>query len=189
VFSRIAAATLRRPYDDTRSVDTMATLSRHLSRAAIVIALALPGVTARAQSPTSDSAPPSVFQVETHSAILADAHAGTRRATPSTDASDRHDQAFNIVLGGFFTAASSDLAVSMYRIQEGSARERGFGSWWQDSPVAFAVSKSAMAVAFAYGLKRVHKTRPKTAWVMGIAATSFESWLVVRSARIPQAGR
>jgi len=162
---------------------------RLLSRAAIVIVFACPSASARAQSPTSDPFPPSLFQVETHGTVLPDAHAGSRRATPLTDGSDRRDRAFNIVLGGFFTAASSDLAVSMYRIQEGSARERGFGSWWQDSPVAFAASKSAMAVAFAYGLKRVHKTRPKTAWVMGIAATSFESWLVVRSARIPQAGR
>ncbi len=100
-----------------------------------------------------------------------------------------HDRPFNIVLGSFFTAASSDLAVSMYRIEEGSARERGFGSWWQDSPVLFATTKSAMAAAFAYGLKRLHKTRPKTAWVMGVAATTFESWLVVRSARIPQTGQ
>ena len=167
----------------------MATLTRFLSRAAIMIVLALPGVSARAQNPTADLAAPSLFQVETHGTVLPDAHAGVRRAAPSTDASDRHDRAFNVVLGGFFTAASSDLAVSMYQIQEGSARERGFGSWWQDSPVAFAASKSAMAVAFAYGLKRVHKTRPKTAWVMGIAATSFESWLVVRGARISQASR
>ena len=167
----------------------MATLTRLLSRAAVMIVIALPGVSARAQNPTPGFVAPSLFQVETHSTVLPDAHAGIRRAAPSNDASDGHDRAFNIVLGGFVTAASSDLAVSMYRIQEGSARERGFGSWWQDSPVAFAASKTAMAVAFAYGLKRVHKTRPKTAWVMGIAATSFESWLVVRSAGITQAGR
>lgn len=93
------------------------------------------------------------------------------------------DTGFKIVQASFFAAASSDLAVSMYQIGAGNAREAGFGSWWQDSPVAFAISKSAVTVAFAYGLERLHKTKPKLAFWLGIAATSVEGSLVVLNAQ------
>jgi hypothetical protein len=95
-----------------------------------------------------------------------------------------HDRGFAIVQASFIGAASMDLAVSMYQIASGNAREGGFGAWWQDSPVAFAASKSAVAVAFAYGLERLHRTRPKLAFVLGVVATSVEGSLVVRSARM-----
>ncbi len=107
---------------------------------------------------------------------------GSRESLPSTSA---HDGRFNVVIGAFITAAGADLAVSMYQIGRGAAREGAFGAPWQDSPVAFAVSKSAMTAAFVYGLQRVRKTRPKTALVMGIAATAAEAWLVARSANMP----
>jgi hypothetical protein len=96
-----------------------------------------------------------------------------------------HDGKFNVVIGAFITAAGADLAVSMYQIGRGAAREGAFGAQWQDSPVAFAVSKSAMTAAFVYGLQRVRKIRPKTALVLGIAATAAETWLVARSANMP----
>jgi hypothetical protein len=87
-------------------------------------------------------------------------------ARPMTLASD--DGAFHIVLGSFVTAAGTDVAVSMYQIGCGTAREAGFGSWWQDSPVAFAATKSALTALFAYQLQRLHRTRPKAAFVLGI---------------------
>jgi hypothetical protein len=104
-----------------------------------------------------------------------------------TTASD--DGKFHVVLGAFVTAAGTDVAVSMYQIGRGTAREAGFGSWWQDSPVAFAVTKSALTALFAYQLQRLHRTRPKAAFILGIAATSVEATLVARSARIKQPGR
>jgi hypothetical protein len=105
--------------------------------------------------------------------------------TEGTAAGDRRDAKFTFVLGAFVTAAGTDLAVSMYQIGRGTARERGFGAPWQDSPVAFAATKSGMTALFAYGLQRIHKDRPKTAMILGIAATAMESLLVVRSARMP----
>jgi len=98
--------------------------------------------------------------------------------------------AFNFVLGSFVTAAGTDVAVSMYQIGRGTAREAAFGAMWQDSPVAFAASKSALTALFAYQLQRLHRTRPKAAFILGIAATSAEAALVARSAWIArQAGR
>jgi hypothetical protein len=103
----------------------------------------------------------------------------------SLTSASAHDGQFNVVIGAFITAAGADLAVSMYQIGRGAAREGAFGAPWQDSPVAFAVSKSAMTAAFVYGIQRVRKTRPKTAMVMGIAATAAETWLAARSANMP----
>jgi hypothetical protein len=96
----------------------------------------------------------------------------------------RRGGSFRFVSTAFFVAATTDLSVSMYQVGRGTAREAGFGAQWQDSPVVFAVTKSAMAAAFAYGLQRMHKTRPKTAMVLGLAATAFEGWLAVRSIRV-----
>jgi hypothetical protein len=102
----------------------------------------------------------------------------------SATAAGRKD-GFPIVLGAFITAASADLAVSMYQIGRGAAREVAFGSTFQDAPVPFAVSKSALAALFALGVQRIHKDRPKAALILGISATVLESMLVVRAARIP----
>lgn len=97
----------------------------------------------------------------------------------------RHDDTrFTIVLGSFITAAGTDAAVSMYQIGRGSGREVGFGKWWQDSPVAFAATKSALTAVFAHQLTRLHQKRPKTALVIGIAATAIEAGLIVRGARL-----
>jgi hypothetical protein len=96
----------------------------------------------------------------------------------------RHEGLFMALNSAFIISASTDVSISMYQIGRGVARETGFGAQWQDSPMAFAVTKSAMAAAFAYGLNRIHKTRPKTAFVIGIAATALEGWLAVRSARM-----
>jgi hypothetical protein len=72
----------------------------------------------------------------------------------------------------------------MYQIGRGVARERALGAQWQDAPVAFAITKSALAATVVYGMQRMHKQRPKTAIVFGIAMTALESWLTVRSAGI-----
>ena len=93
-------------------------------------------------------------------------------------------EVFHAVTTAFIIAASADISVSMYQIHQGEAREVGFGAQWQDSPVAFALTKGAMAAGFAYGLQRMHKSRPKTALILGVAATALESWLTVRSARV-----
>jgi hypothetical protein len=106
-------------------------------------------------------------------------------AADGMPAADRSDIKFNVVMGAFITAAGTDIAVSMYQIGRGAARERGFGAPWQDSPVAFAATKSAMTAVFVFGLQRLHKDRPKTALILGIAQTAVESLLVVRSARMP----
>jgi hypothetical protein len=122
------------------------------------------------------------------------AKACTESATRLNEQSDRReslasaadgDGRFHVVMGAFITAAGADLAVSMYQIGRGAAREGAFGAPWQDSPVAFAISKSAMTAAFVYGVQRVRKTRPKTALVLGIAATAAEGWLAARSASMP----
>ena len=108
-----------------------------------------------------------------------------RATTPGSDGA-----AFNFVLGSFVTAAGTDVAVSMYQIGRGTAREAAFGAMWQDSPVAFAATKSALTALFGYQLQRLHRTRPKAAFILGIAATSAEAALVARSAWIArQAGR
>jgi hypothetical protein len=99
-------------------------------------------------------------------------------------AESHRDGPFRFVSAAFFVAASADLSVSMYQVGRGAARETGFGAQWQDSPVAFALTKSAMSAAFVYGLQRMHRTRPKTALVLGLVATAFEGWLTVRGVRI-----
>jgi hypothetical protein len=100
---------------------------------------------------------------------------------PAAGKTDRH---FPVLLAAFTTTASADLAISMYQIGRGAAREAAFGSKWQNSPVAFALSKSGMAAVFAVGLQRLHKDRPKAAFILGLSATVMESFLVVRAARI-----
>jgi hypothetical protein len=100
---------------------------------------------------------------------------------------NHHDTLFRTVTTALAITTSTDLSISMYQIGKGNAREAGFGASWQDSPVAFAVSKSAVAAAFMYGLQRLHKHHPKTAIVLGIGSTALEGWLTVRSARMSPA--
>jgi hypothetical protein len=102
-------------------------------------------------------------------------------SSPPAGKTDKH---FPLLLAAFTTAASADLAISMYQIGRGAAREAGFGSKWQNAPVPFALTKSGMAALFAVGLQRMHKDRPKAALILGLSATVMESFLVVRSARI-----
>jgi hypothetical protein len=94
------------------------------------------------------------------------------------------ERKFQVALGTFIAAASSDVALSMYQIGRGSAREAGFGWWWPNDPVKLAVTKSVTTALFAYELQKIHKTRPKLAFALGIAATTIESSLAVRSARM-----
>jgi hypothetical protein len=96
---------------------------------------------------------------------------------------------FHLVLGAFVTAAGTDIASSMYQIGRGSAREAGFGAAWQDSPVAFAATKSALTALFVYQLQKLHRTRPKAAFILGIAGTSVEAALIARTARMQRAVR
>lgn len=119
--------------------------------------------------------------------LVASAHLA--RAQTPTDARSESTGSLHLVVGAFITMAGADLAVSTYQIGRGTARERAFGAAWQDSPIAFAVSKSAMSAAFAYGLQKMHKTRPKTAIVLGVAATAVESWLVARSVALTPPAR
>lgn len=114
------------------------------------------------------------------------AHFDAPAAVPSTEvaAEGRTNARFHFVMGAFITAASTDLAVSMYQIGRGTARERAFGAHWQDSPVVFAATKSAATAMFVFGAQRLHKARPKTAMILGIAQTAVEALLVVRSARM-----
>ncbi len=104
----------------------------------------------------------------------------------STSHELRNDLLFRSLSIAFAGAASADISLSMYQINRGTAREVGFGAQWQDSPVAFAVTKGLMATAFVYGLQRMHKTRPKTAFVLGLAATAVEGWLAARAAGMSQ---
>ena len=111
---------------------------------------------------------------------------GARSSSPAAVSVERQgdDPKFKLLMGAFITAAGSDIGISMYQIGRGAARERGFGAWWQDSPVTFGITKSG-AMAFAvYGLEKMHRTRPKTAFILGIAATSLEMTLAARGARL-----
>ena len=131
-----------------------------------------------------------LFTLASSAATLAqDGPSRLEPVPPRTVTTASHDGAFHIVLGAFVTAAGTDVAVSMYQIGRGTAREAAFGSWWQDSPVAFSVTKSALTALFAYQLQRLHRSRPKVAFILGIASTSVEAALVARSARIQQPGR
>jgi len=125
------------------------------------------------------------------SSAVARAQDGTPgpKPAPSTITPAGDDLAFHFVLGTFVTAAGADVAVSMYQIGRGTAREAAFGAWWQDSPVALAVTKSALTALFASQLQRLHRTRPRAAFILGIASASVEAALVARSARIAQPGR
>lgn len=114
----------------------------------------------------------------------ADAPAQTHASTAEKD-----DGRFHLVLGAFMTAAGTDVASSMYQIGRGAAREAAFGSTWQDSPIAFAATKSAVTALFVYQLQKLHRTRPKAAFILGIAGTSVEAALIARTARLQRAGR
>lgn len=153
-----------------------------------LVALTLTAAVARAQDrPSPIGLPCATPDARACGAALA--AAGYPAASLQSDGGftgtvDRSDARFDFVLGAFLTAAGSDVALSMYKIGNGSAREAGFGAWWQDSPVAFAVTKSAVSAAFAYELQRLHQTRPKAAFVVGIAATAIEASLVARTAQL-----
>lgn len=112
--------------------------------------------------------------------LLTGAHRAHAQAPP--DRAAESTASIHLVVGAFVTMAGADLAVSTYQIGRGAAREAAFGSAWQNSPLTFTVSKSAMTAVFAYALQKMHKSRPKTAIVLGIAATGVEAWLVARGA-------
>jgi len=145
------------------------------------VAMALP-VPVEAQETVTSSAPRYSLQ-----AAIADAAVSQTDAPAST--AGREDGKFQFVLGAFLTAAGTDIATTMYYVGQGSAREVAFGGWWQDRPVAFAVTKSAATALFAYQLQKLHKTRPKTAIVLGIVGAGFEASLVARTARIGSRAR
>jgi hypothetical protein len=105
-------------------------------------------------------------------------------AVHTPGAAHEDDGHFPLVLGAFLTAASADLAVSMYQIGRGAAHEAAFGSGWDHKPLPFALTKSGAAAAFALGIQRMHRDRPKAAFVIGLSATIVESVLVARAARI-----
>jgi len=118
-------------------------------------------------------------------ATVAPMHAQEPQARAEAEPSQTHpsdDTKFRVMLGGYVVAATTDTAVSMYHIGNGTVRERGFGAPWQDSPVAFALTKTAFTVFFAYQLERLHRTHPKAAFTLGIVATSVEATLVARTA-------
>ena len=99
------------------------------------------------------------------------------------------DRPLRFVVGAFVSAAAADVSISMYQIQRGVVTERGLGAGWQDSPVPFALTKGAMAATFVYGLRELRKTKPRTALVLGLAASAVEVSLAVRSARLGAARR
>jgi hypothetical protein len=152
-----------------------------LTGVATAVALALP-VPAFAQEAVTGAAP--VYDL--HEAIE---RAALRQTEAPASTPSREDGKFQIVLGAFLTAAGTDIATTMYYVGQGTAREAGFGGWWQDRPVAFAVTKSALTALLAYQLQQLHKTRPKTAIILGIVGTGFEASLVARTARIGSRAR
>lgn len=117
------------------------------------------------------------------------AHAPEAPALTHTPTTEKDDGRFHLVLGAFVTAAGTDVASSMYQIGRGAAREAAFGAPWQDSPVAFAATKSALTALFVYQLQKLHRTRPKAAFILGIAGTSVEAALIARTARLQRATR
>jgi len=140
--------------------------------------LALAAVPAAAQTPLALAA------TNWYAAHPAEADMQTAATAAGNGPSRKDDGHFPVVLGAFLTASSADLAVSMYQIGRGAAREAAFGSGWEHAPVAFALSKSGAAALFAIGVQKMHKDRPKAALVVGVSATIVESLLVVRAARI-----
>src|SRR6185436_5020504 len=161
-------------------------MSSHVNPAAcFVIALVLlaMSVPARGQSASTDDATGATHFRHLDLDALPQALEMRPGVAPGENA--RPDRLFRAVSVSFLITASADLSSSMYHIGQGTAREVGFGAPWQDSPVAFTVTKSAMAAGFALALERLHKTKPKTAVVLGLAATALEGWLTVRNLQIP----
>jgi hypothetical protein len=161
---------------------------------AAVLAVATPARAQTSPPPETHAADLTISAAQGTSSAAASAAPTGQLRLPDSGArpeSPIHDDAkFNaFILGGFITAAGADVAVTMYQIGSASARERGFGAWWQDSPVAFSVSKSAMTAVFVYGLQRVHRSRPKTAVALGIAGIAVESMLAVRAGRMGRNAR
>lgn len=154
-----------------------------LAGLAVVAVIAAPA-TARAQALPSASAACAVEDIACASSAVSSGQSDNFRLEVRDGGTRRSDRKFQIVLGSFITAAGSDITLSMYQIGKGNAREAGFGSWWQKSPAALAVSKSAMIAFFAYEVQEVHKDRPKLAFVLGVTATALETALAVRSARM-----
>ncbi len=178
--------------ESTMAADRSVTLQQLVPCVVAFVILLVVNGHAFAQTLPADASPVECWQTDLpcadpgdgpiHRAITkAAAQAGT---SASASIENHRDERFQIVLGAFITAAGTDLALSMYKIGNGSAREAGFGTWWQDSPVAFAVSKSAISALFAYQLERLHRTHPRAAFALGIVDTAIEAALVARSAGI-----
>jgi hypothetical protein len=161
LVSSFSANSIARPLFDAAAADKRDIVSRAMCIKPVVVALAAAVLLASAS-----------------------AHAQTANDPPRDSTVRLH-----IVSAAFVTLASADLAVSMYQIGRGVGREQGFGAAWQDSPVAFAISKSAMTATFVYAVQRLHKTRPKTAIVLGVAATAMEGFLVAHGAALTPPAR
>ena len=149
--------------------------------ARLVAVLTMLAAPAQAQQAEPAAEQPAGSNVDRAPARLPDPIIGAPAPPAPADA---HDLLFHMVSASFITAASTDLSVSMYQIGRGAGREVAFGAAWQQSPVTFALTKSVLAAGFVYGLRHVHKSRPKTALALGLAAVAVEGWLTIRSARI-----
>jgi hypothetical protein len=150
----------------------------------IALMFGLVALPARAQGPIAAAAERWCANPTGPCGVDAAAASASTPVDASSTAAGDTDKHFPVLLAAFTTAASADLAISMYQIGRGAAREAAFGSKWQNRPVVFALSKSGMAALFAVGLQRMHKDRPKAAFILGLSATVMESFLVVRAARI-----
>ncbi len=152
-------------------------------RSAPVLALlfSLVALPAHAQTPLADAATAWYVAHPGFEVIGTEPAAAAVDAPASAQGDDGH---FPLLLAAFITAASADLAVSMYQIGRGAAHEAAFGSAWEHAPVPFALSKSGAAALFALGVQHMHKDRPKAAFILGLSATVIESMLVVRAARM-----
>lgn len=83
---------------------------------------------------------------------------------------------FNTILAGWLTVISADATTTHIGLHRG-ARE----TLLSQNPYVNHLILAGEGVGVFYGLKQLHKTKPKTSILLGIAFTTYRGWVTSRN--------
>lgn len=100
-------------------------------------------------------------------------------------APERHAGWLHAAIAAHVIAQSADLSTTSYAMGRGGFREsnpvmRPFAG----DPVRLALVKGGYAVGTSYLFLRLHRTRPRLAFVVATASAAFSSVIAARNARL-----
>ena len=111
---------------------------------------------------------------------VVDAH-----AQPAPKMDEPSSVALKAALGSYLTFSVIDAKQTRSCLVAGTCTERNpMLKPFAGSPSRLVAVKLAANSGVAYGIWKLHKRKPKTALVLGIAAAGFQGWVVAQNARV-----